>query len=157
MTKSIILKVSLIIAILVIDLLSKFFLYGTYGSVIPYIIGIRDAHGLNTGGAWGILGGSMWLLVLFTFVFLVGVVVLEIKWKNFHPLYSVSLSLIVGGAVGNLIDRLFLGGVRDFLYFEFWSSFPTFNFADTALCVGLFLMAIYMLFIYKSSSSNRKV
>lgn len=146
--KNYLLKFSILFFVLVVDLVTKHFLYnyGTF-SFLPYVLGARPAITLNSGGAWGFLSHSLWLLILITFVFLAVVVFVEVKWKNTHPLYSVALSLIVGGAVGNLIDRIFLGGVRDFIYFEFWPSFPTFNFADCALCIGMVLMVIYVLFV----------
>ena len=68
------------------------------------------------------------------------------KWKIKTSIYTISISFIVGGAIGNLIDRIFLGGVRDFLYFEFYPSFPTFNVADSFLCIGIVLMLIYIFF-----------
>ena len=144
-----ILEIMLIATIVCIDLVSKIFLFGTEFTLIPSILGVRDVGHLNTGGAWGVLGSSMWLLILFTLVFLGVVVFVEIRFRLFHPLYIISLSLVVGGAVGNLADRLFLGGVRDFIYFEFWPTYPTFNFADVSLVIGMILLAIFVLFVMK--------
>ncbi len=158
MKKNYIIKICLVVLIVVIDLITKELLFGVDLTIIPHILSSRSTHGyLNTGGAWGILGDNMWLLILITLLFLGLVVFIEIKWKNSNALYSVSLSFIVGGAVGNFIDRIFLGGVRDFLYFEFYPSFPTFNVADSFLCVGVFLMLIFIFFVSNKEKDSLKV
>ncbi len=156
MKKNYILKTLLIALVVALDLITKSLFYGENKTFIPYIISCREAGALNTGGAWGMMGDSMWVLIIFTLIFLFLVVFLEVKWKNNHLLYSIAISFVVGGALGNLIDRIFLGGVRDFLYFEFWVDFPTFNVADSFLCVGVVLLAIYILFVYKEEKGEKK-
>jgi signal peptidase II len=156
MKKNYLLKFFLIVLVIALDLVTKEIFYGQDITFIPQVISCRDAGALNTGGAWGIMGDSPWILVAFTFIFLVLVVVLEMKWKNDNMLYSIALSFVVGGALGNLIDRIFLGGVRDFLFFEFWVDFPTFNVADSFLCVGVVLLAIFILFIDKEEKGESK-
>ena len=156
MKKNYLLKFFLIVLVIALDLVTKEIFYGQDITFIPQVISCRDVGALNTGGAWGIMGDSPWILVAFTFIFLVLVVVLEMKWKNDNMLYSIALSFVVGGALGNLIDRIFLGGVRDFLFFEFWVDFPTFNVADSFLCVGVVLLAIFILFIDKEAKGESK-
>lgn len=56
-------------------------------------------------------------------------------------------SLVFGGAVGNLIDRLFLGYVRDFIALDF-INFPVFNIADMCLCAGVIVLLVFFLFLY---------
>lgn len=150
-----ILKLVLIILVIAIDQITKHFLFGTNFILIPYILGIREVSRLNTGGAWGFLSDNMWVLIVITILFLLAVLVFEIKFKNTHLLYTFSLSFIVGGAIGNFIDRLILKGVRDFLYFPFFSSFPTFNVADSFLCIGCILLLIYTLFFYKKEDKSK--
>ena len=70
--------------------------------------------------------------------------------------YLVAFSFVVGGTVGNLIDRLVLGGVRDFLFFEFYETYPTFNVADSFLCIGLLLFAIFVVFIMNPNKDDKK-
>lgn len=154
MKKNYLVKFFIVALVIAFDLITKSVFYGKEQTFIPHIISCRDAGGLNTGGAWGILGESPWILIGFTFVFLVLVVMLEIRWKNDNALYSIALSFVVGGALGNLIDRIFLGGVRDFLYFEFWTGFPTFNVADSFLCVGVVLLVIFILFVHKEEKGG---
>jgi len=146
---SLIIKISLIVLVVGLDLLTKNIFYREDVTIIPSLIGVRSMSGLNTGGAWGILSENMGLLILITMLFLAGVVAEEIMVKNTDKLFSVAFGFIVGGAIGNFIDRIFLGGVRDFIFFEFFPSFPTFNLADSFLCVGMALLAIYVLFVYK--------
>ena len=68
-----------------------------------------------------------------------------------------SLSLILAGAVGNLIDRVFVGSVVDFLQFFFGSyEFPVFNVADMMVDIGAFLLIVYMLFFQKDKEEIRE-
>ena len=146
---SLIIKISLVLVVVGLDLLTKIIFYQKNLTIIPSLIGVRYQSTLNTGGAWGVLSNNMWLLIAITVMFLVGVVLQEIYFKNTDKLFSVALGFIVGGAIGNFADRIFLGGVRDFVFFEFWQSFPTFNVADSFLSIGMVLLAIYVLFVYK--------
>jgi len=154
--RSLIIKISLVILVVGLDLLTKNIFYQENLTIIPTLIGVRATSGLNTGGAWGILSENLWLLIIITFVFLAGVVAEEIIVKNTDKLFSVAFAFIVGGAIGNLIDRIFLGGVRDFIFFDFWESFPTFNLADSFLSVGMVLLAVYVLFVYKPKGGKKK-
>ncbi|MGY3765924.1 signal peptidase II [Vagococcus vulneris] len=100
----------------------------------------------NRGGAWSIFDGHMWVLVLITIVALV--VFPTILYKNRHESkwLTIGLSLIIGGALGNFIDRIRLGYVVDMFQTEF-IHFPIFNVADVALNIGVICMFVYILFI----------
>jgi signal peptidase II len=101
----------------------------------------------NTGAVWGIMSGKVQFLSIFTFIILIFIVFLYLKIpqdKKYHPLRLITV-FILAGAAGNLIDRIFLGHVVDFIYFEL-INFPLFNVADSYLtvsCVILFLLAIF--------------
>lgn len=154
--KNSLIKVLIIFAIISLDLLTKQIFYSTsLYTIIPYIIGVRPLEYLNTGGAWSILSDKMWLLIAITIVFIAVVSIYDIKTKNNSIVYNLAFSFILGGAVGNLIDRIFLGGVRDFIYFIFAPNFPTFNLADSFLLVGCILFAIYAFFIYKPKEKGK--
>jgi len=88
----------------------------------------------NRGAAFGILKNQINLFI-FTSIAAIILIYFNLKnSKNKEPsLYSASLSLILAGALGNLIDRLFLGYVVDFLDFRIW---PVFNIADSAITIG---------------------
>lgn len=152
--KSLILKISLTALVVVLDLLTKIIFFGKNLTVLPGIIGVRPLSALNTGGAWGILSGSLPLLIAVTLLFLAGAVFAERHFRQTHPLYVFSFAFIVGGALGNLLDRIFLGGVRDFIFFEFWHTFPTFNLADSFLSIGMLILLIFTLFFYKPNEQN---
>jgi signal peptidase II len=66
----------------------------------------------------------------------------------------IGLAFVLGGAVGNLIDRIFLGGVRDFIRFDFF-DFPVFNIADSFLTVGCVMLAVFILFLYRPKGENK--
>ena len=139
------------------DLLTKIFLYGVDSTFLPYIIGFRDAP-LNYGAAWNFLSGHSWVFCVLAVLFVSGVVVFDVFFKYKKPVvYSVGIGFLLAGTLGNLIDRIFIGGVRDFLFFEFAPSFPTFNFADTCLTIGCILLAVFMLFLYKPDEKKKAV
>ena len=108
-------------------------------------------HVRNTGGAFGIFGGERGGLgsLLFVVVSLIAVgcvLVFFIKTREDEKMISLSLSLVLGGAIGNLIDRFRYGEVVDFLDFYFRSyHWPAFNIADSVICIGIGLMALELL------------
>ncbi|MGM9928933.1 MAG: signal peptidase II [Bacillus sp. (in: firmicutes)] len=101
----------------------------------------------NTGAAWGILAGQMWFFYIVTII-VIGVLVYYIqKMAKTHVLVGLSLGLMLGGAIGNFIDRIMRQEVVDFVdTYIFGYNFPIFNVADAALSVGVCLLIIYMLF-----------
>ena len=101
----------------------------------------------NTGGGFSILSGHTWVLTLVTAVIMA--VVAYILWKKIfsHPLAMWSLTLILGGGIGNLIDRVRLGYVVDMFHFQFWPSYPVFNVADILVVVGVIGFAAYYLIL----------
>lgn len=147
-------KIIFIFVVILLDLLSKQLFYNSNAILIPGLLGFRQSL-LNTGGAWSILNNSMWLLILLSCVFVVGVSVFDFFFKSQSKVYSLAFSFIVGGTIGNLIDRIFLGGVRDFIFFDFWVTYPTFNIADSFLLVGMILLFVYIIFIYKPKEKTK--
>ena len=115
--------------------------------VIPGFFNLT--HVRNTGGAFGIFGGRRGGTVFFVSVSIIAVGTLLFllrKMGEDEKNLALSFSLVLAGAIGNLIDRLFYGEVVDFLEF-YHSSFywPAFNIADSAICIGIGLMAIEFL------------
>jgi len=108
-------------------------------------------HVRNTGGAFGIFGGEKGGLgsILFVVVSVIAVgaiVFLFLKIKEHEKTLAFSFSLILSGAVGNLTDRLRYGEVVDFLDFHLSTyHWPAFNVADSAICIGIGLMALELL------------
>ncbi len=110
------------------------------------VLGIfHITHAQNTGGAWGILAGQTWLfaLVLLVFVALIALLIWK-KWvtKNFE---WVCLAAILGGGIGNMIDRLAHGYVTDMICFDF-IDFPVFNVADCFITCGCIALMIFIIF-----------
>ena len=98
----------------------------------------------NRGAAWGILEDSRLFFLITTTIFLIGFFYYIIKQKNKLNNFDVlCFSLIIGGALGNFIDRLLRHEVVDFLDFNLLGyKFPIFNLADTFICIGVFLLLI---------------
>lgn len=94
----------------------------------------------NTGAAFGILEGSRFLFILFN-VILIGIVAYFWK-KPWAKRYHFAVSVIIAGALGNCIDRVFRGYVVDFINFTYW---PVFNVADIAVVCGTIFLAILIL------------
>ena len=113
---------------------------------IPLFPGIFDlTYVRNTGAAFGMLAGKQVLLSIITGVLLIAITVYAIKnSKSISKLESLSLALIVGGGLGNLISRLIYDYVIDFFNFYFW---PVFNVADICICVGSALLVIAVLIL----------
>ncbi|TYS16354.1 lipoprotein signal peptidase [Rossellomorea vietnamensis] len=100
----------------------------------------------NQGAAWGILQGQMWFFYIITIGVIIGIVYYLEKQAKGNKLFSLSLALLLGGAIGNFIDRLFRKEVVDFLNtYIFQYDFPIFNIADAALTIGVGMMVITML------------
>jgi signal peptidase II len=114
---------------------------------------IRDLFSItyvrNKGAAFGFLANTSYRLPFFIFISIVAVFVIIFAYRKLRgdqSLAQFSLALILSGAIGNLIDRVRLGEVIDFLD-VYWKTYhwPAFNVADSAICVGVFLLALDML------------
>ncbi len=103
----------------------------------------------NKGAAFSFLANFSYRLPFFIMVTLIAVGVILTLYRKLRPeqnLAAVSLALILGGAIGNLIDRVRIGEVIDFIYVHWYEHYwPAFNVADSAICVGVFLIAIDMI------------
>jgi signal peptidase II len=136
-------------AILVVDQLTKISIDGTmklYQS-IPVIDGLFSITYLrNKGAAFSFLADASWRLPFFILVSFIAVAAIMVAFKKLRAdqqFAAYSLTLILSGAIGNLIDRLRLGEVIDFLD-VYWRShhWPAFNVADSAICVGVAMLAL---------------
>ncbi len=118
---------------------------------IPLIDGVFELQYLeNRGASFGMLQNQQWLFLIITVVLLIIITRLYIKLphtKRILPL-RICLVCITAGAIGNMIDRIRLGYVVDFLYFKL-INFPIFNVADIFVTVSTFLIAFLILFYYK--------
>lgn len=137
---------------LVADQLSKLYIHGSmrlYQS-IPVLDGLFNITYLrNKGAAFSFLANASWRIPFFITVTLVAAVVILValsKLREDQRLTQAALAMVFSGAIGNLIDRVRLGEVIDFLD-VYWRSYhwPAFNVADSLICVGVVLVALDML------------
>jgi signal peptidase II len=96
----------------------------------------------NSGAAFGILKGQTIFLVTTSLIGLAAIVLYYVYPPFEHGIVRVALALMLGGAIGNLIDRVRFGEVTDFVNFNF---FPAFNVADSAISIGVVTMLVFLL------------
>lgn len=118
---------------------------GQSAAFLPGLVRLTRLH--NTGAAWGSFSGSTALLTAVTAVLLVAVAWLVLKKIIRHPLGLCAAMLVLGGGIGNMIDRICRGYVVDMFDLEFM-SYPIFNLADCFVVVGVILGAVYYLWFY---------
>jgi signal peptidase II len=107
----------------------------------------------NKGAAFGILQNQKWFFVIVTIIIMLAIIYYIIKKKPGNKLLMVSLSMILGGAVGNLIDRIRYSYVIDFFDFNL-INWPVFNVADSFVVVGTVLLSYYLLFKYEEKKDE---
>ncbi len=104
------------------------------------------SHILNKGAAWGMLAGQRWFLIAVTLLVMVMVWQMAREFAPHSAMARLGLGLILGGAIGNLIDRIWMGAVTDFIDLgtpiEWIRTFPVFNVADSALTIGVIVLLI---------------
>lgn len=149
----------IVVFLVVIDQLVKWWVRASIplGQSIPFIPYLMDlAYVQNTGAAFSVFSQHTWLLTLIS---LAGSALLAfLLWKNYFPgwMGKLSLSLVLAGAVGNLIDRAFLGYVTDMFQTTF-IHFAVFNVADICVVVGGFLLVFYVLFLWDKDKEKEKL
>ncbi|MBC6342563.1 signal peptidase II [Lactobacillus kimbladii] len=148
----------LLISLLVVisDQSLKSFIAGNYRlgeshQVLSHIFSFTYVQ--NEGAAWNILPGQMGLFYLISIIAII-VCLYYLFIKKFHSkLFSTGVSLVLGGIIGNLIDRIHLKYVIDMIQVDF-IQFNIFNIADSAITVGIILVFIYLLFFDESEKNN---
>jgi signal peptidase II len=142
------------VLVVVADQISKFYIAQHFGefehiTVLP-VLDITRMH--NEGAAFSFLAGASgwqrWVFIGLAAVVSVGIIVWLIRLKErAHGLLACGLALVLGGALGNVIDRIRLGHVIDFIHFH-WDRayFPAFNVADSAITVGAACLLLDALF-----------
>jgi len=138
------------ILILVLDQVTKLLIasYIPYESYILISSFFKLVNFHNSGAAFSFLhdsgGWQRYFLIFVTIIAIVWIIFMLMKIKN-KPIISFGLIFILGGALGNLIDRIRLGYVIDFIYFHIDSWYwPAFNIADSAICLGAGLLVYDM-------------
>lgn len=108
----------------------------------------------NRGAAFGMMAGQKWLLVWVTALCLLLIVLLMItgKVKGLFPLFT--LAVILGGGVGNLIDRVYRGFVVDYIHLKV-INFAVFNFADICVTCGTLVLVVWIMFFMKDEKTEK--
>ncbi|MFQ5925571.1 MAG: signal peptidase II [Dehalococcoidia bacterium] len=141
--------------VLAVDQVSKFLIRANMspGQSIPEDGLFRITYVTNTGGVFGILSNQAFLILLTT-VIGIAAILLYSRYPIFNRiLVRIALGLLLGGALGNLIDRLSLGWVVDFIDLGFW---PVFNLADSAIVLGVILLLYYFIFVVRKEERLNK-
>ncbi|MBQ6569009.1 MAG: signal peptidase II [Clostridia bacterium] len=102
----------------------------------------------NTGAAFGILKDSRWVFIVGTISIIIVVLYFMCKKVFVHPIGNIAAVLVVAGGIGNMIDRLSIGYVIDFIDVSPLFEYAVFNFADCCVCVGACLLIVYILFLH---------
>lgn len=150
--------ISLILAVLiaVIDQVIKYLVVEYLEPVgkleaIPNLLDLVYVE--NSGVAFGMFSDMRWIFVAVTGVVIIAFIFMLLKIGKESKLFSISAALIIGGGIGNLIDRVFLGYVVDYLQLSFFS--PVCNFADYCITAGTVLLVVYLLFYSDLSKENK--
>ena len=137
-----------------IDQLTKWAFFGSSYSLIGDFLWIESSF--NTGAAFSMFSGATWVFIVVTIICCVFMVYLLFTQRiTLSMLSKVCITIILGGAIGNLIDRIFLAGVRDFIYFKS-INFAIFNFADAFITVGAILLAISLIISLSKAKKTEK-
>lgn len=124
---------------------------------VPVIPGVLSlTHTYNPGVAFGqFSGGGPWILIALALAAVSGIIAYRARLLKtgirLHPLLNLGLALPLGGALGNVIDRIRIGEVVDFIDFGWW---PVFNVADSAITLGAVALVVYFTFINGSAADE---
>ncbi|MEW6661633.1 MAG: signal peptidase II [Bacillota bacterium] len=132
-------------AVLFFDQLSKWIIQETMelGQSIPVITNIfHITYWRNPGAAFGIMAFRTNFFIIVGFLVVAAIIIVLLRLPPERKLLKVALALQLGGAVGNLIDRIRTGYVVDFFDFRVW---PVFNIADSAIVIGVILLSWFLL------------
>ena len=150
-------KLIIIVVGILIDLVTKIIFANVFMSGRDDIVIIDNFFYLtyvqNTGAAYGMFSGSAIGLAIFSVLFIIAFVVYDYFNHDNHRTYIGAVSLKISGAIGNLIDRLFLGYVRDFLVIELFSF--VFNIADLLVTIGVGLFIINLIVTFVREKKGR--
>ena len=121
-------------------------------TVIPGLFSLTYVE--NRGAAFGMLSNARWIFILFTLIIIALIIFVLFKYRVNSKLFNIAVILIIGGGIGNLIDRIFYGFVVDYLSVSFFP--PVCNFADYCITIGAAIMVIYLLFFSSWFNKDKK-
>ena len=153
-----ILYTAIILAIILLDVITKVLTveFIAYGESIPVINGILNfSHIHNEGAAWGMLANHRWVFLVVSSVTIIALSLYLYLGHAQNKLYGISISMIVAGGIGNMIDRISLGFVIDYIEVKF-IDFPVFNTADSFVCIGAGLLILALLLEIVEETKKQK-
>lgn len=153
-------EIIITLGVVFVDLLSKrlaeTLLMPLPGYTFPLIENvIHFTYTRNTGAAFSMLEGQRTFFIIVASIAVVVMVAYLLYSKNESKLLRIGVSLMLGGTVGNTVDRVAYGYVRDMIDFRL-INFAIFNIADSALCIGVALLIIWIVFYYKPDDGKKK-
>lgn len=108
----------------------------------------------NKGMAFGMLANQRWIFIALTSVVILALVIAVFKLKNQSRLFYISAALLIGGGIGNLIDRILYGYVVDYIALSFFP--PVCNFADYCVTAGVIIFLVYLFFFTDFLKSDKE-
>jgi signal peptidase II len=124
------------------------------GDEISIVGSFSIHHVQNSGIAFGLFAGSTWLVIPLTALAIAWMLAFFARSGARHPVLPVGLGLVIGGSVSNLVDRVRLGHVTDFLDLRYW---PAFNLADTFIVVGVLVLLAALVAADREPRRQRQV
>lgn len=144
--------------VVTLDQASKMWVRSTIGlyETVPIVGCLSLTNARNTGSAFGLFVNQAFLLTLIAIVGLVAILLFYRYLSRSSMLGISALSLVFGGATGNLVDRLRFGYVTDFIDVRLWGDFhwPAFNVADSAITVGSIVLATFIFLTFRKRDGN---
>ena len=149
----------LTVAFLVIDIISKL-IVSNLMNVNDSIMIIKDffyiTYVRNTGAAWSIFAGETWLLIIVSLIIISFIILYIYKNKPKCMLEKIGYSMVLGGALGNFLDRIVYGYVIDFFdFYIFGYDYPIFNLADSFILIGVVILIVCTWRCNDGDKSNR--
>lgn len=143
--------------LVVLDQLSKVWIRNNYnvGESGLEVGIIRITHVTNSGASFGLFSNQSTVLSIVNIIIVIGIIIVIRYLHCISKLSMVAAGLVIGGAVGNLIDRFQFGYITDFIDVRLWGNFhwPVFNFADSAIVIGTAIIAMSL--VIASIQENR--
>ncbi len=157
--KNYLIYLSVTFGCIVIDFVTKllavnYLRYGEDIRAIPFLFNLTYVE--NRGAAWGMFADKRWVFMVISTVSLLLLLFVQYKFAHAPKMFCIPLAMVIGGGIGNMIDRINLGYVVDFLQFDFWKSFPVFNIADSFVTVGAVILGVYLIFFDKTVIADKK-
>lgn len=122
-------------------LVSKIFILNESKTIIDNFLNITYVR--NTGAAWSILDNNTWIVTVISLLIIIGIICYVYRNRVSKKILKIGYGLILGGAIGNFIDRIVYGYVIDFIDIDIFGwNYPIFNLADMFIVVGVILVMI---------------